>query len=364
MTFRTIITAILLTIGTTMSLPADPPLPDSVAGQVESLLADSPGAAVMAIDQGEVILKLGWGKHRVDQAQEQSVACTPQSNFRLASITKQFTATAILLLADRNQLQLDDPISKFFPGAPESWNPINVRDVLTHCSGLRDYEPLIPEGTSLQLSDLNALEILIAEPETSFAPGDEFHYSNSGYVLLGLIVEAVAKKPFHEFVQSEVLDPCGMNASVLLVNGMNEVSNRVFGHRSDEGGAFHVADQSLTSALRGDGGVYSSLDDLQKWIACLQAQSLLSADSYQIMFSPQIKTDRGESHYGMGWFIDEYRGERRIYHNGGTRGFALTLRLFPDRNAAVVVLLNCERDSAKPFDQMADRVTDALLFAP
>ena len=172
-------------------------------------------------------------------------------------------------------------------------------------------------------------------------PGEKFEYSNSGYTLLGLIVEVAAQKPFHEFMASEIFRPLGMNDSVLYQRGLNEIPHRAFGHeRSD--GKWVRADQSLTSAVRGDGGVYSSLRDYRKWLRGIDEQKLLSKASYDAMFSPQVVTDRNGSHYGYGWFLDEYRGEPRIHHNGDTHGFRLCVQRFPKRDAAILIQLNCE----------------------
>ncbi|TWU29250.1 serine hydrolase domain-containing protein [Bythopirellula polymerisocia] len=324
--------------------------------KVEVLLPPSAGAAVMAIDDGKVVFKHAWGNLRSDRTE----SCTVTTNFRLASVSKQFTATAILLLVDRGVIGLDDTLDRFFPECPEYWCRISVHHLLTHTSGLPDYEKLIPEGTTLQLTDLNVLELLRATIEPLFEPGAKFAYSNSGYALLGLIVEAAADRPFQDFIQSEIFEPTGMNRSLLYVAGMNRVPERAYGHELDAENHWIVGDQSLTSAVRGDGGVYSSLDDLQNWIATLDQEALLSDSSYTKMFSPHVRTDRGQQDYGYGWFLDTYRGERRVMHAGGTRGFTLMLQRFPDRHAAVVILLN--RSALEPPADYVERIVDCLLF--
>ena len=151
---------------------------------------------------------------------ESKTACTPATNFRIASVSKQFTATAVMLLVDRGKLSLDDPLTKFFPGFPDYGKKITVKQLLTHTSGLPDYEKLIPPGTTLQLDDLDVLHLLMDTKEPLFKRGEKFEYSNSGYTLLGLIVEAVSQKPFHEFVASEVFRPLGMNDSVIYQRGL------------------------------------------------------------------------------------------------------------------------------------------------
>jgi hypothetical protein len=150
-----------------------------------------------------------------------------------------------------------------------------------------------------------------------------------------------------------------MQGSVLYLRGINEISNRAFGHEKKEG-EWIRADQSLTSAIRGDGSVYTSTEDYFKWLAALDMRRLLSADAYHQILSPQEKTDRDGAHYGFGWFIDEYRGEKRIYHNGDTRGFRITSQTFPDRRAAVLVQLN--GDVSDDMTKVGEKIADLLIF--
>jgi CubicO group peptidase (beta-lactamase class C family) len=198
--------------------------------------------------------------------------------------------------------------------------------------------------------------------EPRFAPGEKFEYSNSGYALLGLIVEIASNRPFHAFMADEVLRPLGMNDSLLYQRGLNEIPHRAFGH-ARQNGRWMRADQSLTSAIRGDGAIYTSLRDYQKWLRGIDDRSLLSESSYEAMFAPQVVTDRDGSRYGFGWFIDEYRGEPRIHHNGDTRGFRLCVQRFPQRRGALVVQLNndVEGDTAQ-MTRLGERLADLLIF--
>jgi CubicO group peptidase (beta-lactamase class C family) len=270
-----------------------------------------------------------------------------------------------MLLVDRGKLSLSDTLDKFFPGFPDYCNKITVKHLLVHTSGLPDYEELVPKGTAMQLDDLDVLHLLMDTKEPKFAAGLKWEYSNSGYTLLGLIVEIAAEKPFHEFMVDEVLRPVGMNNSVLFQRGLNTVSNRAYGH-SRKQDAWVRTDQSLTSAIRGDGAIYTSLIDYHKWLRGIDEQKLLSNESSKGMFSPQALTDRAGAHYGYGWFLDEYRGEPRIYHNGDTQGFRLCVQRFPKRKAAILIQLNNNIES-DPNDQLVmnkigERVADILIF--
>jgi len=328
----------------------------TLVDQVEALLPDHVGAAVLAIDGGDTVFKHAWGKRRCDRPER----CTAATNFRLASVTKQFTAAAILLLVDRGLVSLEDTLDRYFVGSPDYWQKITIHQLLTHTSGLPDYEKLIPKGTTLQLTDQNVLALLQNTKEPKFEPGKKFVYSNSGYTLLGLIVEMASDRPFHRFVRSEVLEKADMTNSVMFVDGMNSVTERAYGHELDIDENWTVADQSLTSAVRGDGGVYSSLNDIEHWVSMLRNNSLLSEDLQQAMFTSHVRTDRRGDCYGYGWFIGEYRSERREMHAGGTRGFSLMLQRFPERDAVVAILLN--RSRPDPPGEYIEQIVDRLIF--
>jgi CubicO group peptidase (beta-lactamase class C family) len=327
----------------------------SLRSRVERALPKSIGACVLAIDRGEVVFKDGFGLADVESRDP----CTPATNFRMASVSKQFTALAIMRLVDREKLSIDDTLDEFFADGPKYWEKITVKQLLTHTSGLPDYEQLIPEGTTLQLDDMDVVRMLMDTDDPLFEPGEKWQYSNSAFVVLGMIVEIASRKPFHEFMADEVFEPAGMANTLLYQRGLNEVKQRAFGHEW-KGGKWRRADQSVTSATRGDGVVYTSLQDYEKWLRALAGRKLLSVESHRAMFAPQAKSDRGESHYGFGWFVDEYRGERRIHHNGDSRGFRICSQTFPDRQAAVVLQFNSEVE--EEMTKVGERMADLLIF--
>jgi CubicO group peptidase (beta-lactamase class C family) len=312
----------------------------------------------MAMDHGKVVFEYAAGVADI----ESKKTCTPATNFRIASVSKQFTAAAVMVLVDRGKLSLDDRLTKFFPRFPDYGKKITVEHLLVHTSGLPEYEKLIPAGTTLQLDDLDVLHLLMDTKKPLFSAGEKFEYSNSGYTLLGLIVEIVSQKPFHEFVASEIFQPLGMSNTVLYQRGLNEVSHRAFGHER-KNGKWVRSDQSLTSAVRGDGGIYTSLQDYRKWLRGIDERKLLSKSSYEAMFSPQVLTDRHGAHYGYGWFIDKYRGEPRIFHNGETHGFRACVQRFPKRDAAIFFQLNGEIEgNSEQLTKYGERLADILIF--
>jgi hypothetical protein len=218
---------------------------EDTVNAVKKLLPETPGACVLVADRGQIVFQHAYGLADV----EDDVAATSTTNFRMASVSKQFTAACIMLLVDQGKLKLDDTLDKFFPGFPEWGRKITVRHLLLHTSGLPDYENLIPDGTKLQLDDLDVLHILMDAKKPLFAPDEKWQYSNSGYTLLGLIVEVASGQPFHEFMAEQIFRPLHMDDSVMYVRGLNGIDRRAYGHEKKEG-KWVRADQSLTSAIR------------------------------------------------------------------------------------------------------------------
>src|SRR5438046_3520114 len=229
--------------------------------------ADAPGAAVIVIKEGNPLFAKGYGLADL----EKRIPCTTNTNFRLASVTKQFTAMAVLILAEEGQLSLEDRLPKFFPEFPEYGEAITLRHLLTHTSGLPDYEDHIPQGTTIPLSDRDVLFILRHQSKADFALGAQFHYSNSAYALLALIVENVSGKTFPAFVKEKIFDPLRMTNSVAYVAGLSCVSNRAYGYVNGTSG-LELSDQSVTSAGLRDGGIYSSVADRFKWDLALYTE--------------------------------------------------------------------------------------------
>ncbi len=348
--------AAVILVASPLTLRAEHPdtTDHALPARVQAALPEHVGAAVLVIDDGKIIFRHAYGLADT----ENNTPVTPQTNFRIASVTKQFTATAIMLLVDESKLSLDDTLDTFFPGFPAYGKRITVRHVLNHRSGLPDYEDLVPEGTTLQLHDRDVLTLILDTDKPLFAPGTQYKYSNTGYALLALIVEQVANQPFQTFVHERIFKPCGMGHSVVYIRGLNEITDRAFGHgRQDD--RWKRDDQSATSAVLGDGGIYSSIDDLAKWVAALHDQKLLGEQAYRQMYTP-VATDNPAIRYGFGWRIDTYKGETRYHHTGGTRGFSLCLQRFPDRNAAVIVLINNNIEGG--MTPVAERIADLTLF--
>ncbi|MDZ7319443.1 MAG: beta-lactamase family protein [candidate division KSB1 bacterium] len=296
---------------------------------------NAPGAAIMVIKNGKPILKKTYGLANIETA----TPVTSNTNFRLASVTKQFTALCILMLIEKQLLSLDQTLTDIFPDFPAYGQKITVRHLLTHTSGLIDYEDLIPDSATVQVLDRDVLRMMKAQDSTYFEPGTQYRYSNSGYAVLAMIVEKVSGQSFATFLKSRIFDPLGMSGTVAFENGVSEVTHRAYGYAS-ENGAFVFRDQSLTSAVLGDGGIYSSIEDLFKWDQALYTHRLVDTTTLALAFTPAVLSDGTPLDYGFGWRIDSYRGHRRLHHTGQTCGFTTIIQRYPEIHFSIIILTN------------------------
>lgn len=296
----------------------------------------------MLIEDGKPVLSSSYGLANL----EAKTPCAAETNYRLASVTKQFTAMSILILAQRGQLSLDDSITKFFPGFPDCGSAIKLRMVLSHTSGLLDYEDLMPASFTGQVHDRDVLELLRQQNKTMFPPGTKFHYSNTGYSFLALIVGAVSGKPFAQFLHDNIFQPLGMNNSVAYERGISTVPNRAFGYHAVESAdkkrrVFEFSDQSTTSAVLGDGGIYSSTVDMAKWDQALYTEKLISHELFKEAVTAHSTTsDFDHSGYGYGWYVGKRHGVPCYWHYGSTCGFSTHIERYPEKKLSLIVLTN------------------------
>jgi CubicO group peptidase (beta-lactamase class C family) len=334
--------------------------------QLDGIFAGSvhpgePGLAVLVKRDGRIVFEKGYGVRKIGSDQ----AIAPNTNFRLASFTKQFTAMAIMLLIHDGKLRYETKLTEIFPAFPAYGKEITVRNLLTHTAGLPDYEDLMDKeekahGTRWtpehQIQDEEVLALLEKERAGKFAPGASWAYSNSGYVVLGLVVVKVSGLSYADFLQQRIFAPLGMKDTVVYQKGKNEIRNRAFGH-SLENGKLVETDQSATSATLGDGGVYSNLEDLSRWDDALANHTLLSAQEMQPALTPVKLADGREPHwpakpdddnlapgqpvsYGFGWFLNPWRGHARMWHSGSTIGFRTVIDRFSTDHLTIVILCN------------------------
>jgi CubicO group peptidase (beta-lactamase class C family) len=339
----------------------------------------APGLAVLVRKDGRPLFQKGYGvrdlrtKAKIDQ----------HTNFRLASFTKQFTAMAIMLLVHDGELHYDQTLTEIFPDFPAYGKNITLRNLLNHTGGLPDYEDLMDAQEKItgplwsaehQIQDDEVLALLKKETKGKFAPGTSWSYSNSGYVVLGLIAAKASGQSYGDFLHARIFAPLHMDSTIVYQRGKNEVTNRAFGH-SKEGDALKETDQSSTSATLGDGSIYSNLDDLAKWDDALRTYTLLSPEEMAPALVP-AKLANGKPtlwptapnddnlhpgkpvSYGFGWFLDPYWGIPRMWHTGSTMGFRTVIERFTTKQLTVIIL--CNRTDLDP-ERLAGHAADLYL---
>jgi CubicO group peptidase (beta-lactamase class C family) len=315
---------------------------------------DVPGAAVVVVMNGRVAFIRGYGLADL----EANTPVTERTNFRLASLTKAFTAMAAMVLVRDGQLRLDDRVRDILPDFPEYGRDIRIRHLLTHTSGLRPYQDLVPESPPRQVKDRDVLALLRRVDSTYFLPGSRFRYGDSGYAVLALVVEAVSGKSFARFLHDRIFARIGMMATVAYEPGVSVVSHRAVGYALTQGGV-RPADRSNTSAVLGDGGIYSSVRDLVAWDRALEDHTLVDRQLQQLAWMPAALNDGTKTRYGFGWFIDRDATGFHVSHHGETTGFTNFILKYPDRRLTVTILTN--RRGGTPGD-IAAKITTLSSF--
>ena len=328
----------------------------------------TPGAAVLVIRDGKVVHRKGYGLAVV----KTRTPIKPDTSFRLASLSKQFTAMAIMILAERGKLDFDDPLAKFFPRFPSDMRRITIRQLLHHLSGLPDHETLFLKRKKISCNwprsaktppdpyeptSHDALELLARQKQLEFAPGTEFRYSNAGYVVLGQIVEKVSRTSYGKFLKKEIFDRLGMHKTVVSDGKHPRVPNLALSY-AQKVGVYCDIDYTPLNRIVGDDGVFSSLDDLGKWIGALKSEALVKEATLQLAFTPGRLKSGEITHYGFGWFLCERFGLKTIEHDGVWVGFRNFILDFPERKLTIVVLSNFDEIEA---DKLADEVAKIYL---
>lgn len=290
------------------------------------------GTALVAKD-GKPVFRKGYGVANV----EWDIPNTPDTKFRLGSITKQFTGMAILQLAEAGKLKLDDPANKYYPEAPAAWEKITIHHLLTHTSGIPSYTSIPNFFRDKARDPLKPAEIvkLTQDQPLEFGPGEKMKYSNSGYVLLGHIIEKASGQEYAAYLRKNIFDPLGMKDSGYDTQKAI-LKKRASGYSPDVTNAPYL-DMSLPHAA---GSLYSTVDDLLIWDQALYAGKLISKESYEKMFTP-VKND-----YAYGWVVRTRGGHKEIGHGGGIHGFNTSFLRFPEDRLTVIVFSNLNGPSA------------------
>ncbi|MFT6699291.1 MAG: CubicO group peptidase (beta-lactamase class C family), partial [Porticoccaceae bacterium] len=316
---------------------------------------NTPGCALGIIKKGELIYTKGYGLANM----EYNLPNSASSVFRIASTSKQFTAASIVLLAEKGKLSLDNTLNNYFPDFPEYANKINIRQLLNHTSGIRDYLQLAylkGLGDDDFYVDDNIEEWLVNQTDLNFAPGEEFLYSNSGYWLLGQIVKKVSGTNMANFAEKEIFEPLQMNNTHFHNDHTQIVKNRASGYVPTENDSYRISMTTLD--MIGDGGVFTTINDIKKWDDAYYNSEVLSTAFWKMMTEQGVLNNGEVIDYASGLFISEYKGLKTVRHGGAFVGFRAELLRFPEQHFSIAIFAN--RGDANP-SAMANQVADIML---
>jgi len=312
--------------------------------------------ALLVAHSGQIILSKGYGM----ADRENKILNTPTTRFRIASITKGFTAMAVLMLQEQGKLSVDDPVCKYIKDCPASWQAIKIQHLLTHTAGLYDFRDFVITGKTAPTPSTSAQVIAHVEKEPPFfAPGEKFSYTNGGFMVAGYVVEQVSGQPYEQFLQEHIFGPLGMKNT---------------GYAHDDSGLAVGYLNSTTPGDRVDGslpfaaaGLYSTVEDLYLYTQALNGNRLLTQKSLDALFGNQKQCDADGGfgsdfqlpvYYGYGWAIANYKGHRVIGHNAWIPGYSGDIRFFPDDKITMLLLMNQENPFATG---LADQVVETIF---
>ena len=311
--------------------------------RVQAHLDDNniPGGLVAVASRGQIIHLKTYGMANV----ELSVPVTDSTVFEIGSISKQFTSAAVMLLVQEDKLGLDDPIHQYLPDLPSEWLGVTVRQLLTHTSGIPDYEEIRSYDVyRFRLTPEEVIQIAHGRP-MDFAPGTGWYYSNTGYFLLSLVIERIEGLPLGQVLKSRIFGPLGMTQT-RMADPEAIIRHRASGYWVNKVGELINRSPTETSSSLGAGGILSSALDLAKWDEALYEDDLLRAESKATMWTPAILPNGDSTGYAFGWRVRRYRGLRSQGHGGQVAGFVADFSRFPDQEAAIIVFLNRYRVSS------------------
>ena len=320
-----------------------------------------PGVSLAVCRNGKLIKATGYGLGNV----EWNGAVTPETIFQTGSVGKQFTAMAVMMLFQEGKIGLDDNVGKYIPESPAVWKDVTIRNLLTHTSGIADYGGDVGSlgNQAIDLRKDYTEEDLVkafSPMKMDFQPGEKWSYSNTGYVLLGIVIRRVTGQFYGDFLQQRIFKPLGMN-STHIVSEADIVPQRSGGYRLDKGELKNqewVAPSLNTTA---DGALYTNVLDLAKWDAALREKKFLTSSSYELMWSP-VKLNDGKTYpYGFGWFLEDKGGYKAVSHTGSWQGFTMAINRYEKNELTVIVMTNLDSDHCKP-EKIVEDV--AALYLP
>lgn len=314
-----------------------------------------PAVSVAVVRDGRIVLERAWGRARIDPP----VQAAPGMRFAVGSVSKEFLAASLLLLQEEGRVSLDDPVAKYFPGLARATD-IRIRDLLSHTSGYRDYWPqdYVPGSMLHPIAPEQLLADWAGRP-LDFEPGTQWQYSNTGYVLAAAIAQRVAGEPLFDFMQHRIFAPLGM-ASAYDVDRAPLPAADAGGYLRYALGPLRPAPKEGAGWLFGAGGLAMTASDLARWDLGLMHGAVLKPASFVQMTSAVRLANGTSSQYGYGLFVGMVSGRRMLEHDGEVSGFTAENELFPDQDAAIVVLAN--QDAARAAADLAERIRDLLFI--
>jgi D-alanyl-D-alanine carboxypeptidase len=324
--FLNVVCALLLTAAAAWA--------DEVDDHIQKQMQDNhvPGLAFAALRDGKVIKSQGYGFSNV----ERKSPVTEYTVFEIGSITKQFTAMLVMMAVEEGKLELDAPAAKYMEGLPPAWNNITIRRLLNHTSGLKNYTGLPGFEVRRKLTATKFVSTLAEYPLT-FQPGDSWTYNNSGYNLLGFVLEEQYHASYWELLQKRILAPLNMNATGRRDTDMDALY-RAFGYEWNTN-RLVFRGNDLTDIFSA-GAIASTIVDMAKWCQALDSGKFLNNTNRQLLWTPATLNSGRRYPYGFGWYISAYKGHPCVIHGGSTSGFSSTLQRFPDDKLDFIVLCN------------------------
>ncbi len=337
-------------------------LPPDVAAKVDAVFKlwnrdNTAGCAVSVARAGETVYARGFGMAHL----EQPAPIAPETIFEAGSVSKQFTASALVLLALDGKLSLEDPVQEYLPELPDFGAPITIRHLLTHTSGLRTFRPLValrgrPDGFAVH-TNAEVLALMARQRDLNFPPGEEYLYSNAPYILSVVLAERVSGQSFNDFTTERIFKPLGMTSTLWRDDFTQIVKGRATAYGSGRSGGLHT--NMANTEVFGNGGMLTTVGDLQRWNQELDEPKVLGQRFVDMLEAPGRFNDGSLSDYALGLGIGEYRGEREIAHSGGTAGYRAWLARYPDRDRLSLALL-CNHGDINPV-AVGHRVIDVFL---
>ena len=331
------------------------PTPEALSEIDRTVLAhleqnNIPGGLVAVSSRGRMLYLRPYGLADV----ELSVPVHDSTVFEIGSISKQFVAAATMLLVEEGRLGLDDPIHHYLPYLPSEWLGVTVRQLMTHTSGIPDYEEIRSYDVyRFRLTPEEVIRIAHSRP-MDFEPGTGWYYSNTGYFLLSMLVERIEGQPLGQVLEDRIFQPLGMTQT-RMADPEEIIPHRASGYWVDKRGELINRPPTETSSTLAAGGLLSSARDLARWDAAIYGDGLLSDASRRMMWTSTVLPDGTDTGYGFGWSLRPYLGLESIGHSGQVAGFVANFARFPEQQLAVIIFLNRYRVSTGPIKEAVVR---------